>query len=72
MIGGGGRLLPVLPRLDDLGNMTRCVGGWFMRPNPHHFPAELPKASIGVGVTGAIGLDLRSPEFGVFLGPSGV
>jgi hypothetical protein len=43
-----------------------------MRPNPHHYPAELTKASIGVGITGAIGFDLRSPEFGVFLWPSGM
>jgi hypothetical protein len=72
VIGGGRRFLPVLPHCYALGNKARYVGRRFMRPNPYHFPAEPIKAPIGISITGTIGLDLRSPEFGVFLGPSGV
>jgi hypothetical protein len=72
MTGDNRLLSSLLPRLDDLGNMTRCISRWLMRPNPHYLPAELTKASIGIRIARTVGFDLGAPESGVLLWPGGV
>ena len=60
------------PCLDPLRDSARCGCHVLMLPETDDLPSGLPQPRVGVGVAGAVRLELAAPPLGVRLGPGTV